>query len=72
MATMTEISELRADMDAKFDKVFDLLAENASELNGFKEDFNGFREEVNGKLADLDAKLDKLLAIHGVSDEAGN
>ncbi len=65
MTTITEISELKADMDAKFDKVFDLLAENASELNGF-------REDVNAKFEDVNAKLDRLLAIHGVSDEAGD
>ena len=51
MTTITEITELKADMDAKFDRVYDQLAELSTEFNGFREDvradMNGVREEVN-------------------------
>ena len=55
MTTITEISELKAEMDAKFDRVFDELAKLAT--------------DVNGQLEDVNAKLDKLLKAHGIDDD---
>ena len=62
MTTLTEISELKAEMDTKFDRVFDELAKLATDVNGRLED-------VNGQLEDVNAKLDKLLKAHGIDDD---
>ena len=43
MTTITEIAELKAEMDAKFDRVYDQLAELSTEFHGFREDM---REEA--------------------------
>ena len=70
MTTITEITELKAEMDAKFDRAYDQVAELSTELNGFREDMNGFRENVNERLDGMDAKLDLLLKAHGIEPSA--
>ncbi len=57
MTTITEITELKAEMDAKFDKVFDQIAE--------------LHSEMNGRFEDVNKKLDKLLKFHGIEDDNG-
>ena len=63
MTTITEITELKAEMDAKFDRAYDQVAELSTELNGF-------REDVNERLDGMDAKLDLLLKAHGIEPSA--
>ena len=70
MTTITEVSDLKADMDAKFQKVYDQLAELATDVNGLGVDVSGLRVDVsglkedvkavNGRLDTMDTKLDKL------------
>ena len=69
MTTLTEISELKAEMDAKFDRVFDELAKLATDVNGQLEDVRGQITDVNGRLDNVNAKLDKLLKAHGIDDD---
>ena len=76
MTTLTEISELKAEMDAKFDRVFDELAKLATDVNGQLEDVRGQIADmhgqiagVNGRLDNVNAKLDKLLKAHGIDDD---
>ena len=54
MTTIAEITELKAEMDAKFDRVFDQIAE--------------LHSEMNGRFEDVNKKLDKLLKFHGIED----
>ena len=74
MTTITEITELKSEMDAKFDRAYDQVAELSTELNGFREDvredMNGFRENVNERLDAMDAKLDLLLKANGIEPSA--
>ena len=63
MTAITEITELKAEMDGKFDRACDQVAELSTELNGF-------REDVNGRLDAMDAKLDLLLKAHGIEPSA--
>ena len=62
MTTLTEISELKAEMDAKFDRVYDQIAELQTDVKGLGEDVKA----INGRLDTMDGKLDKLTANVGL------
>lgn len=66
MTTLTEISELKTEMDAKFDRVFDQIAELQTETNGLRHDMDEGFAAVNGRLDQMDGKLDKLTANVGL------
>ena len=61
MTTITEISELKAEMDAKFDRVFQQIADLHGEMNGRFEDIGRDMQAMN-------RKIDLLLKAHGIDD----
>jgi len=70
VTTKTEISELKDEMDAKFDKVFDELAELKMDMNGFREDVNARFEAQDARFDSMESKLDLLLKAHGIDPSA--
>jgi hypothetical protein len=79
MTTLAEITELKTEMDAKFDKVYAELAEIKTELHGQGKDVKGLRADMEGGFQSVNAKMDKLdqnigrlLEFHGIANGDGN
>ena len=70
MTTLTEITKLKAEMDAKFDKVFAQIADLQGETNGLRHDMDEGFAAVHGRLDTMDRKLDLLIRAHGIDDTA--
>ena len=63
MTTLTEIAELRAEMDAKFERVYGELAEIKSEQHGMAEDIKELRQEMHQNLQEINSKLDSIIQL---------
>ena len=60
MTTLTEITELRTEMDAKFERVYGDITELKGELHGVAQDVKELRQEVRQDIKGINAKLDRL------------
>ena len=53
MTTLTEIAELRTEMNAKFERVYDEMAEFKGELHGVAQDLKELRQEVRQDIKEV-------------------
>ena len=60
MTTLTEIAELRTEMDAKFERVYGDTAKLKGELHGVAQDVKELRQEVRQDVKGINSKLDQL------------
>ena len=78
MTTPSEITELHTEMNAKFERVYDDVAELKSEFHGMAKDVAGLKTDVaaikqrldlefgdvHQNMSKLNEKLDRLLEMH--------